>query len=110
MDKFDQIIDDYKEKKLGVDEAVEKLCALDRENISDVEYTDGEAKEARKSAIEMIEGIEDEALLELMYKYMKRVIDEEKEKKNGQSRTSCKGLQRKENRSIRSSGQIKSIG
>ena len=29
------------------------------------------------------EGIEDEALLELMYKYMKRVIDEEKEKKNG---------------------------
>lgn len=48
MDKFDQIIDDYKEKKLGVDEAVEKLCALDRENISDVEYTDGEAKEARK--------------------------------------------------------------
>lgn len=51
--------------------------------ISDVEYTDGEAKEARKSAIEMIEGIEDEALLELMYKYMKRVIDEEKEKKNG---------------------------
>ena len=77
------ITDDYKEKKLGVDEAVEKLCALDRENISDVEYTDGEAKEARKSAIEMIEGIEDEALLELMYKYMKRVIDEEKEKKNG---------------------------
>ena len=54
MDKFDQIIDDYKKKKLGVDEAVEKLCALDRENISDVEYTDGEAKEARKSAIEMI--------------------------------------------------------
>ena len=40
-------------------------------------------KEARKRAIEMIEGIEDEALLELMYKYMKRVIDEEKEKKNG---------------------------
>lgn len=32
MDKFDQIIDDYKKKKLGVDEAVEKLCALDREN------------------------------------------------------------------------------
>ena len=31
----------------------------------------------------MNEGIEDEALLELMYKYMKRVIDEEKEKKNG---------------------------
>ena len=59
MDKFDQIIDDYKKKKLG------------------------EAKEARKSAIEMIEEIEDEALLELMYKYMKRVIDEEKEKKNG---------------------------
>ena len=83
MDKFDQIIDDYKEKKLGVDEDVEKLCALDRETRSDVEYTDGEAKEARKSAIEMIEGIEDEALLELMYKYMKRVIDEEKEKKNG---------------------------
>ena len=25
MDKFDQIIDDYKKKKLGVDEAVEKL-------------------------------------------------------------------------------------
>ena len=65
MDKFDQIIDDYKKKKLGVDEAVEKLCALDRENMSSVEYTDGEAKEARK---------------------------------------------RKENRSIRSSGQIKSIG
>lgn len=43
----------------------------------------GEAKEARKSAIEMIEGIEDEALLELMYKYMKRVIDEEKEENNG---------------------------
>lgn len=83
MDKFDQIIDDYKKKKLGVDEAVEKLCALDRENMSSVEYTDEEAKEARKSAIEMIEGIEDEALLELMYKYMKRVIDEEKEKKNG---------------------------
>ena len=83
MDKFDQIIDDYKKKKLGVDEAVEKLCALDRENMSSVEYTDVEAKEARKSAIEMIEGIEDEALLELMYKYMKRVIDEEKEKKNG---------------------------
>lgn len=83
MDKFDQIIDDYKKKKLGVDEAVEKLCALDRENISDMEYTVGEAKEARKSAIEMIEEIEDEALLELMYKYMKRVIDEEKEKKNG---------------------------
>lgn len=79
MDKFDQIIDDYKKKKLGVDEAVEKLCALDREDMSSVEYTDGEAKEARKSAIEMIEEIEDEALLELMYKYMKRVIDEEKE-------------------------------
>lgn len=83
MDKFDQIIDDYKEKKLGVDEAVEKLCALDREKMSSAEYTDGEAKEAKKRAIEMIEGIEDEALLELMYKYMKRVIDEEKEKKNG---------------------------
>ena len=51
MDKFDQIIDDYKKKKLGVDEAVEKLCALDRENMSSVEYTDGEAKEARISAI-----------------------------------------------------------
>lgn len=83
MDKFDQIIDDYKKKKLGVDEAVEKLCALDRENMSSVEYTDVEAKEARKSAIEMIEEIEDEALLELMYKYMKRVIDEEKEENNG---------------------------
>lgn len=83
MDKFDQIIDDYKKKKLGVDEAVEKLCALDRENISDVEYTDEEAKEAKKKGIEMIEKIKDEALLELMYKYMKRVIDEEKEENNG---------------------------
>lgn len=83
MDKFDQIIDDYKKKKLGVDEAVEKLCALDRENISDVEYTDEEAKEAKKKGIEMIEEIKDEALLELMYKYMKRVIDEEKEENNG---------------------------
>lgn len=36
MDKFDQIIDDYKEKKLGVDEAVEKLCALDRENCTSI--------------------------------------------------------------------------
>lgn len=31
----------------------------------------------------MIEEIKDEALLELMYKYMKRVIDEEKEENNG---------------------------
>lgn len=73
--------------KISVEDA-EKIIAKCKEsglleNMSSVEYTDGEAKEARKSAIEMIEGIEDEALLELMYKYMKRVIDEEKEKKNG---------------------------
>ena len=83
MDKFDQIIDDYKEKKLGVDEAVEKLCALDRENISDVDYMDDEAFEVINSAFLLIEVIDDEAFLELLFKYLIRVIDEEKEKKNG---------------------------
>ena len=77
MDSKGQIVKDYKERKIEVSEAVDRLRALDKENPPHIEE-DLSMEEKKNKIMEILERLGDEDVLDIMCAYAERLLEEEK--------------------------------
>lgn len=71
MDSRGQVVKDYKERKIEVSEAVDRLRALDEEN------PHLSMEEKRNEITEILERLGDEDVLDIMCAYAERLLEEE---------------------------------
>ena len=76
MDSKGQIVKDYKERKIEVSEAVDRLRALDEENPPHIDENLS-MEEKRNKIMEILERLEDEDVLDIMCAYAERLLEEE---------------------------------
>lgn len=76
MDSKGQIVKDYKERKIEVSEAVDRLRALDKENPPHIDKNLS-MEEKKKEVMEILERLEDEDVLDIMCAYAERLLEEE---------------------------------
>lgn len=81
MDSKGQIVKDYKERKIEVSEAVDRLRALDKENPPHIDENLS-MEEKRNKIIEILERLGDEDVLDIMCAYAERLLEEEQSNKN----------------------------
>lgn len=77
MDSKGQIVKDYKERKIEVSEAVDRLRALDKENPPHIDE-DLSMEEKKNKIMEILERLGDEDVLDIMCAYAERLLEEEK--------------------------------
>ena len=76
MDSKGQIVKDYKERKIEVSEAVDRLRALDEENPPHIDENLS-MEEKRNKIMEILERLGDEDVLDIMCAYAERLLEEE---------------------------------
>mgnify|MGYP007077612681 CR=1 FL=1 len=76
MDSKGQIVKDYKERKIEVSEAVDRLRALDKKNPPHIDKNLS-MEEKKKEVMEILERLEDEDVLDIMCAYAERLLEEE---------------------------------
>ena len=76
MDSRGQVIKDYKERKIEVSEAVDRLRALDEENPPHIDKNLS-MEEKRNEIMEILERLGDEDVLDIMCAYAERLLEEE---------------------------------
>lgn len=76
MDSRGQVVKDYKERKIEVSEAVDRLRALDEENPPHIDKNLS-MEEKRNEIMEILERLEDEDILDIMCAYAERLLEEE---------------------------------
>ena len=76
MDSKGQIVKDYKERKIEVSEAVDRLRALDKKNPPHIDKNLS-MEEKKKEVMEILERLEDEDVLDIMRAYAERLLEEE---------------------------------
>ena len=67
---------DYKERKIEVSEAVDRLRALDKKNPPHIDKNLS-MEEKKKEVMEILERLEDEDVLDIMCAYAERLLEEE---------------------------------
>lgn len=81
MDSKGQIVKDYKERKIEVSEAVDRLRALDKENPPHIDENLS-MEEKRNKIMEILERLGDEDVLDIMCAYAERLLEEEQSNNN----------------------------
>ncbi len=76
MDSRGQVVKDYKERKIEVSEAVDRLRALDKKNPPHIDKNLS-MEEKKKEVMEILERLEDEDVLDIMCAYAERLLEEE---------------------------------
>lgn len=76
MDSRGQVIKDYKERKIEVSEAVDRLRALDEKNPPHIDKNLS-MEEKRNEITEILERLGDEDVLDIMCAYAERLLEEE---------------------------------
>lgn len=72
---------DYKERKIEVSEAVDRLRALDKENPPHIDE-DLSMEEKKNKIMEILERLGDEDVLDIMCAYAERLLEEEQSNNN----------------------------
>ena len=81
MDSKGQIVKDYKERKIEVSEAVDRLRVLDKENPPHIDENLS-MEEKRNKIMESLERLGDEDVLDIMCAYAERLLEEEQSNNN----------------------------
>lgn len=81
MDSKGQIVKDYKERKIEVSEAVDRLRVLDKENPPHIDENLS-MEEKRNKIMEILERLGDEDVLDIMCAYAERLLEEEQSNNN----------------------------
>ena len=76
MDSRGQVVKDYKERKIEVSEAVDRLRALDEKNPPHIDKNLS-MEEKRNEITEILERLGDEDVLDIMCAYAERLLKEE---------------------------------
>lgn len=76
MDSRGQVVKDYKERKIEVSEAVDRLRALDEKNPPHIDKNLS-MEEKRNEITEILERLGDEDVLDIMCSYAERLLEEE---------------------------------
>lgn len=76
MDSRGQVVKDYKERKIEVSEAVDRLRALDEKNPPHIDKNLS-MEEKRNEITEILERLGDEDVLDIMCAYAERLLEEE---------------------------------
>lgn len=76
MDSKGQIVKDYKERKIEVSEAVDRLRTLDKENPPHIDKNLS-MEEKKNEITEILERLGDEDVLDIMCAYAERLLEEE---------------------------------
>lgn len=76
MDSRGQVVKDYKERKIEVSEAVDRLRALDEKNPPHIDKNLS-MEEKRNEITEILERLGDEDVLDIMCAYTERLLEEE---------------------------------
>ena len=76
MDSQGQVVKDYKERKIEVSEAVDRLRALDEKNPPHIDKNLS-MEEKRNEITEILERLGDEDVLDIMCAYAERLLEEE---------------------------------
>ena len=76
IDSRGQVVKDYKERKIEVSEAVDRLRALDEENPPHIDKNLS-MEEKRNEIMEILERLGDEDVLDIMCAYAERLLEKE---------------------------------
>ena len=76
MDSRGQVVKDYKERKIEVSEAVDRLRALDEENPPHIDKNLS-MEEKKNEITEILERLGDEVVVDILCAYAERVLEEE---------------------------------
>ena len=75
MDSRGQVVKDYKERKIEVSEAVDRLRALDEKNPPHIDKNLS-MEEKRNEITEILERLGDEDVLDIMCAYAERLLED----------------------------------
>lgn len=76
MDSRGQVVKDYKERKIEVSEAVDRLRALDEKNPPHIDKNLS-MEEKKNEITEILERLGDEDVLDIMCAYAERLLEEQ---------------------------------